>query len=206
MYPSLDAQRKFPWWGAQAQTWGLPKPSLPGRMTGWYKSPEFGLGRRPAPVQQHEGEADAGWSVLCTPHPKIIIDLFKFRLHIQKTSSKSKYSHSLVFLLGGVCVGGIKHSGPFDHSWDVGSVVFPAQTVESERQTAGSIFSCFSLNKSLNILQSHLPHLWDEDLSMPTEKVSPSLSPTEVSSYTLSDFSLCTGHSDIASVRVSFMC
>lgn len=85
---------------------GYPNPVFRAEWPAGTKALSCALGRRPAPVQQHEGEADAGWSVLCTPHPKIIIDLFKFRLHIQKTSSKSKYSHSLVFLLGGCVCGG----------------------------------------------------------------------------------------------------
>ena len=75
MGPSLDAQRKFPWWRAEAQTWrftqtwstwrgGGRKKGLLGKTNDLYKSPDLGTERLPVPVQQWEEGADAGQSIL----------------------------------------------------------------------------------------------------------------------------------------------
>lgn len=63
------------------------KKSPLGRMTGLYKSPDLGAGRRSVPMQLQEGGAVAGSSVPLHPYPQAIIDLLVFRLYVQKTGA-----------------------------------------------------------------------------------------------------------------------
>lgn len=79
-----------PWRATQTlSTEGEERKKSPlGRMTGLYKSPDLGTGRRSVPVQQQqEGGADAGSSVPLHPYPQAIIDLPVFRLYVQKTGA-----------------------------------------------------------------------------------------------------------------------